>query len=170
MRVTNKLGQQLFCHDTANYRQLFWLDAHDDLVARLQLCGAYDMCWNAERPIFADMKFGDLCILGAVHNVHLVGQQILPPLQQLGGVGLIVGNFCAGVERTELCASLHAVRDGNLMLHQDLPVFCRRLHDRQADLQRRETPTAAVQHWFAVHQRVVELVEFRGVGASSLRE
>ena len=81
MRVTNKLGQQLFCHDTANDSQLFWLDAHGNLVARLQLCCAYDMCWNAERPVFADMQFGDLCILCAVHNVHLVGQQILPLLQ-----------------------------------------------------------------------------------------
>ena len=49
---------------------------------------------------------------------------------------------------------LHAVRDGNLALHQDIPVFCRRLHDRKADLQRRKTPAAAGQHWFAVHQRV----------------
>jgi hypothetical protein len=81
MRVTNKLGQQLFCHDTANDRQLFWLDAHGDLVARLQLCGAYDTRWNAERPVFADLKFGNLWILCAVHNVHLVSQQILPPLR-----------------------------------------------------------------------------------------
>jgi hypothetical protein len=77
---------------------------------------------------------------------------------------------------------LHAVRDGNLVLHQDIPVFCRRLHDRKADLQRRKTPAAAGQHWFAVHQRVkvvgmiigrkhgvkphpFQLVEVFGVGA-----
>ena len=32
--------------------------------------------------------------------------------------------------------SLRAVRDGHLMLHQDIPVFRRRPHDGQADLQR----------------------------------
>src|SRR5712691_4427006 len=57
-----------------------------------------------------------------------------------------------------------------IVLHRDVPVFCRRLHDREADLQRRKTPTAAVQYWFAIHQHVVGLVEFRGVGVSSLGE
>ena len=65
---------------------------------------------------------------------------------------------------------LRSVRDGHLMLHRDVPVGRRRLHDRQADLQRREPPTAAMQDWLAVHMRVVEFVEFRGVGASSLGE
>src|SRR5262245_60030010 len=75
--------------------------------------------------------------------------------------------------RTEQTASVTHLctrRDGNLVLHRDVPVFRRRLHDRQADLQRRQTPAAAVQHGFTVYQRVVQLVEFRGVSASGLSE
>ena len=45
----------------------------------------------------------------------------------------------------ELIVPLRAIRDGNLMLHRDVPVFRCRLHDGKADLQRRQTPAAAVQ-------------------------
>src|SRR5262249_41023122 len=65
------------------------------------------MRWNAKRPVFANMEFGALCILCTAHTRYLLKQCILPPPQRLEGVGLIVGNFCTGVERLEAAGSLH---------------------------------------------------------------
>ena len=64
------------------------------------------MCWNAKRPVLANMEFGDLCILCAAHTIYLLRQYIRPPPQRLGGVGLIVGNYCTGVERLAAAGSL----------------------------------------------------------------
>src|SRR5262245_57059326 len=73
-------------------------------------------------------------------------------------------------EQTTWVTHLRTRRDSYLVLHRDISVCRRRLHDGEADLQRRQTPAAAVQYGFAVHQCIIQLVEFRGVGAPGLVE
>ena len=60
------------------------------------------------------------------------------------------------MEQTARVTHLRARRDSNLVLHRDISMFRRRLHNSQADLQRRQPPAAAVQHGFTVHQRPTE--------------
>src|SRR5215475_653444 len=78
------------------------------------------------------------------------------------------GQYCYFVSQVWMILPLHAFRNGNLVLQQNIPVCRRRLHDGEADLQRRQPPATAVQHWLTVHQRIVQLVELRGIGASGL--